>query len=212
MDGPLAQRPHVVARTAPGSPRLPPGQFRTEQWPVVHVGSVPAVDLDAWDLQVFGEVEEPVRLSWSDFRTLPTREVSADLHCVIRWTRLDLRFRGAHWSDLARLARPTSAARFVVAHADGGYTANLLVEALAEPDTLLAYEADGKPLEPEHGWPMRLLVPSRYLWKSVKWLRALEVRADDEPGLWERYGYHNEADCWLEQRSAPGLPERLYGF
>jgi DMSO/TMAO reductase YedYZ molybdopterin-dependent catalytic subunit len=180
--------------------RLPPGQYLTEKWPVLHAGTVPKVDLATWDLRVFGEVEEPVRLTWEEFTALPSVEISADIHCVTRWSRFDTHFRGVHWSELAKLVKPKPSARFVVAHAEQGFTANVPLEALEADDALIAYEADGEPLTPDHGWPVRLVIPSRYFWKSAKWLRGIELRSTDEPGFWERYGYHNDADYWKEER------------
>jgi DMSO/TMAO reductase YedYZ molybdopterin-dependent catalytic subunit len=180
--------------------RHPPGQYLTEKWPVLHAGSVPSTDLAAWDFRVTGEVENELTLSWEEFRALASREVTVDIHCVTRWSRFDTSFRGVHWSEIAKLVEPKPSARFVVAHAEQGFTANLPLEALEAEDALIAYEADGEPLTPEHGWPLRLMVPSRYFWKSAKWLRGLELRSTDQPGFWERYGYHNEADYWKEQR------------
>jgi DMSO/TMAO reductase YedYZ molybdopterin-dependent catalytic subunit len=180
--------------------RLPPGQYLTEKWPVLHAGSVPRTDLATWDFTVFGEVEEPLRLDWEQLQELPSTEVTTDIHCVTRWSRFDTSFRGVHWSTLAELVKPTASAHFVVAHAEQGFTSNVPLEAIEAEDALIAYEADGEPLTPDHGWPLRLLVPSRYFWKSAKWLRGLELRAADQPGFWERYGYHNEADYWQEQR------------
>jgi DMSO/TMAO reductase YedYZ molybdopterin-dependent catalytic subunit len=180
--------------------RLPPGQYLTEKWPVLHAGTVPDSDLATWDFRVFGEVEEPVTLTWERLLDLPSREVTVDIHCVTRWSRFDAGFRGIHWNELVRLVRPKPSARFVIAHAEQGFTANLPLEALADESALIAYEADGQPLTPEHGWPLRLMVPSRYFWKSAKWLRGLELRATDQAGFWERYGYHNDADYWKEQR------------
>ena len=119
---------------------------------------------------------------------------------MTRWTRFDTSFRGVHWSELAKLARPTPAARYVVAHAEQGFTASVPLEALEDAEALVAYEADGKPLTPDHGWPLRLVVPGRYFWKSAKWLRGIELTAVDRAGFWERYGYHNDADPWREQR------------
>ena len=182
--------------------RLPPGQYFTEKWPVLHAGDVPSVDLDRWSLRIYGEVETPLTLTWQELRDLPATEVMTDIHCVTRWSRFDVGFRGVHWRDLAPLVSPGSSARFVVAHAEQGYTANLPLEALEAPDSLLAYEADGAPLSPDHGYPLRLVVPHRYFWKSAKWLRALELTPDDRPGFWERYGYHNDADPWREERYA----------
>jgi DMSO/TMAO reductase YedYZ molybdopterin-dependent catalytic subunit len=180
--------------------RLPPGQYLTEKWPVLHAGNVPDTDLTTWDFRVFGEVEEPVTLTWEQLQHVPSREVTVDIHCVTRWSRFDTSFRGVHWSELAKLVRPKPSARYVVAHAEQGFTANLPLEALEDEQALIAYDADGEPLTPEHGWPVRLMVPSRYFWKSAKWLRGLELRAADEPGFWERYGYHNDADYWKEER------------
>jgi DMSO/TMAO reductase YedYZ molybdopterin-dependent catalytic subunit len=180
--------------------RLPPGQYLTEKWPVLHAGSVPKTDLAPWDFKVFGEVESPITLTYAELQALPQTEVTIDIHCVTRWSRFDTSFRGAHWRELAELARPKSTARFVVAHAEQGFTSNVPLEALEDDNALLAWEVDGEPLEPEHGWPLRLVVPSRYFWKSAKWLRGLELVASDQPGFWERYGYHNDADYWQEQR------------
>jgi DMSO/TMAO reductase YedYZ molybdopterin-dependent catalytic subunit len=180
--------------------RLPPGQYLTEKWPVLHAGTVPQTDLSTWDFKVFGEVEEPITLTYDDLQALPQTEITVDIHCVTRWSRFDTGFKGVHWRELAKLVRPKASARFVVAHAEQGFTANLPLEALDDDDSLIAWEADGEPLEPEHGWPLRLVVPTRYFWKSAKWLRGLELLGADQPGFWERYGYHNEADYWKEQR------------
>ena len=180
--------------------RLPPGQYLTEKWPVLHAGTVPATDLATWDFRVFGEVENPVTLTWEELRELPSTEVTVDIHCVTRWSRFDTSFRGVHWRELAKLARPRSSARFVVAHAEQGFTSNVPLSLLEEDESLVAYEADGAALTPEHGWPLRLVVPQRYFWKSAKWLRGLELLDHDQPGFWERYGYHNDADYWKEER------------
>jgi len=197
----LRSRAEQKAREAGYDPgRLPPGQYLTDKWPVLHAGSVPEVDLATWDLVVEGEVEQPLRLSWEELQALPATEITVDIHCVTRWSRFDVTFRGVHWRELAALARPRPSARFVLARAEQGYTANLPLQALEADDALLAYEADGAPLSPDHGWPLRLVVASRYFWKSAKWLRGLELRASEVPGFWERYGYHNEADPWREER------------
>ena len=180
--------------------RLPPGQYLTEKWPVLHAGSVPNTDLATWDLRVFGEVENPVSLSWEELSALPRAENVQDIHCVTRWSRFDTRFGGVHWRELAKLVRPTPSARFVVAHAEQGFTSNVPLEFLEDDRALLATEADGEPLTPDHGWPLRLVIPGKYFWKSAKWLRGIELRATDEPGFWERYGYHNDADPWREER------------
>jgi len=180
--------------------RLPPGQYLTEKWPVLHAGTVPSIDLATWALEISGEVERPLSLTWEQLLELPTREVTVDIHCVTRWSRFDTTFKGVHWSELAKLVAPKPSARFVVAHAEQGFTSNVPLTAIEDEEALVAYEADGEPLTAEHGWPVRLVVPSRYFWKSAKWLRGLELLDQDEPGFWERYGYHNDADFRKEQR------------
>ncbi len=180
--------------------RLPPGQYLTEKWPVLHAGTVPNTDLATWDFRVFGEVESPVTLSWDEFTALPTSEITIDIHCVTRWSRFDTSFKGVHWSELAKVVKPKPSARYLVAHAEQDFTANVPLAALEDEEALLAYEADGEPLTPEHGWPLRLVIPKRYFWKSAKWLRGIELLDHDEPGFWERLGYHNEADYWKEER------------
>ena len=180
--------------------RLPPGQYLTEKWPVLHAGTVPRTDLATWNFEISGEVEEPLTLTYDELQALPQTEITVDIHCVTRWSRFDTSFRGVHWRELAKLAHPKASARFVVAHAEQGFTANVPLEALEDEKSLVAWAADGEPLEAEHGWPLRLVVPSRYFWKSAKWLRGLELLAVDQPGFWERYGYNNDADYWKEQR------------
>jgi DMSO/TMAO reductase YedYZ molybdopterin-dependent catalytic subunit len=180
--------------------RLPPGQYLTEKWPVLHAGTVPNTDLATWDFRVFGEVESPLTLSWDEFTALPTREITTDIHCATRWSRFDTSFKGVHWSELAKVVKPKPSARYVLAHAEQDFTANVPIAALEDEEALLAYEADGEPLSPEHGWPLRLVIPKRYFWKSAKWLRGIELLDHDEPGFWERLGYHNEADYWKEER------------
>ena len=180
--------------------RLPPGQYFTEKWPVLHAGEVPDVDIATWTFEITDEVEEPVTLSFDQLLELPATEVTSDIHCVTRWSRFDAGFGGVHWRELAAIVKPLPEARFVVAHAEQGFTSNVPLEALEDDNALVAWEADGEPLTPEHGWPLRLVVPSRYFWKSAKWLRGIELRSSDQPGFWEKYGYHNDADYWKEER------------
>jgi DMSO/TMAO reductase YedYZ molybdopterin-dependent catalytic subunit len=189
-----------VAEAGYDPARLPPGQYLTEKWPVLHAGTVPKIDLETWDFRVTGEVERELTLTWEQLLELPSREVTVDIHCVTRWSRFDTTFKGVHWSELGKLVGPKPSARFVVAHAEQGFTSNMPIAAIEDENALIAYEADGEPLTPDHGWPLRLLVPSRYFWKSAKWLRGLELRSSDEPGFWERYGYDNDADYWKEER------------
>ena len=180
--------------------RLPPGQYLTDKWPVLHAGSVPRTDLSTWDFRVWGEVEEPLTLTWEQFDALPRTEHVQDIHCVTRWSKFDMSFRGVHWRDLEPLVRPKPSARFAIAHAEQGFTANVPLASLEDEHALLATEANGEPLADDHGWPLRLVIPGKYFWKSAKWLRGIELRAADQPGFWERYGYHNDADPWREER------------
>ena len=180
--------------------RLPPGQYFTDKWPVLHAGDVPKVDLATWTLEISGEVENPVTLTYAELTALPATDVTTDIHCVTRWSRFDAQFKGVHWSELAKLCTPKPSARFAIAHAEQGFTANVPLAAIEDEKALVVYEADGAPLTPDHGWPVRLFVPSKYFWKSAKWLRGIELSAVDKPGFWERYGYHNDADYWQEQR------------
>jgi len=180
--------------------RLPPGQYLTEKWPVLHAGDVPDTDLAVWDFKVWGEVEEPLTLTFEQLKELPATDVTTDIHCVTRWSRFDAHFKGVHWSEVAKLCKPKPSAQFVIAHAEQGFTANSPLSAIEDPTALIVYEADGEPLTPDHGWPLRLFVPTKYFWKSAKWLRGLELSAVDKPGFWERYGYNNNADYWKEER------------
>ncbi len=181
--------------------RLPPGQYLTEKWPVLHAGSVATYkDLSTWTLRVFGEVENEVELSWEQFNALPRGGNTQDIHCVTRWSHFDMHFEGVHWRELAKLAQPKPSARFVVAHAEAGFTSNVPLSFLEDDNALLATHADGEPLAPEHGYPLRLVIPGKYFWKSAKWLRGIELTAEDHPGFWERYGYNNDADPWKEER------------
>jgi DMSO/TMAO reductase YedYZ molybdopterin-dependent catalytic subunit len=181
--------------------RLPPGQHLTEKWPVLHAGSVPDYgDLSGWTFRVFGEVEQELELDWRHFGELPTSANTQDIHCVTRWSRFDAQFEGVHWRELAALVRPKPTARFAIAHAEEGFTTNVPLDFLARDDALLATLADGEPLAPEHGFPLRLVIPGKYFWKSAKWLRGIELSSFDKPGFWERYGYHNEGDPWVEER------------
>ena len=180
--------------------RIPPGQYRTEKFPVLHYGSVPKTDLAKWDFKVYGEVDSPFGVTWDQFKTLPRKTVEADIHCVTRWTKLDTTWEGVPIQEVLRLAQVRPTATHVVAHSEQGYTANLPLTVLDDDDVLLADTFDGQPLEPEHGYPLRLFVPKRYFWKSAKWLRGLEFSDVDKPGFWEGYGYHNEGDPWQEER------------
>jgi DMSO/TMAO reductase YedYZ molybdopterin-dependent catalytic subunit len=181
--------------------RLPPGQYLTQKWPVLHAGSVARYDsLDTWTLRVFGDVANEVELTWEQFTELPRTSNVQDIHCVTRWSKFDTAFEGVHWSELAKLAQPNPTAQFVIAHAEAGFTSNVPLSFLENPAALLATHGDGAPLTPDHGYPLRLVIPGKYFWKSAKWLRGIELSSVDKPGFWERYGYNNDADPWQEER------------
>jgi DMSO/TMAO reductase YedYZ molybdopterin-dependent catalytic subunit len=183
--------------------RLPPGQYFTEKWPVLHAGSVPHyADLATWTLRVSGEVENEIELTWEQFNELPRTTNVQDIHCVTRWSKFDTGFEGVHWRELAKLAVPKPTANFVVAHAEAGFTSNFPVSFLEQENALLATHGDGDVLAPDHGYPLRLVIPGKYFWKSAKWLREIELSSVDKPGFWERYGYNNDADPWKEERYA----------
>ncbi len=186
--------------------RLPPGQYKTDHWPVLHVGSVPRVDLRTWTFRVFGAVEEERTWSYEAFRARGWAEVRCDAHCVTRWSRLDNRFAGVPARAVLQQVRLRPGARWVMVHAEAGYTTNLRLEDLDRDDVLFAYQHDGRPLTPEHGWPLRLVVPHLYFWKSAKWVRGLELLTAERPGFWEAAGYHMRGDPWREERYGDGLP------
>ena len=183
--------------------RVPPGQYVTEKFPVLQYGSVPVyTDLqNTWDFRVWGEIEAPKRFSFDEFRALPTAQVKADIHCVTRWSKLDTTWEGIPFRTFLEHIPPLKpTAKHVMAHCEQGYTANVPLEILMDDDVLLAYRYEGKELDPEHGYPLRLFVPKKYFWKSAKWLRGLEFMSQDKLGFWERYGYNNSADPWKEER------------
>lgn len=180
--------------------RVPPGQVVTQKWPILHAGEVPRIDLATWDLRVFGLVDQPLRFTWEEFQALPRTDLRCDIHCVTRWSRLDNTFEGVSFDELDRRAQPRSEARYVLVHAENGFTTNVPLEELRKPGVLLADRHDGAPLTREHGWPLRLVIPHLYFWKSAKWIRGLEFLAHDRPGFWEQYGYHMHGDPWNEER------------
>ncbi|MGH2365783.1 MAG: sulfite oxidase-like oxidoreductase [Chloroflexota bacterium] len=181
--------------------RLPPGQYLTEKFPVLHYGSVPRFNEATWDFRVFGLVDVEKRWTWAEFQRLPSKQVTRDIHCVTHWSKYDTAWEGVPLAALLREQVGVKAeAGFVVAHADNGYTTNVPLELVLQPDTLLAHKYDGQPLTPDHGYPLRLFIPTRYFWKSAKWLRGLEFLAQDRLGFWEQNGYNNNADPWREER------------
>ena len=181
--------------------RLPPGQSLTQKFPVLTFGSTPAYDLATWDLRVVGEVEHPMRWNWAEFTSLPTVKRTTDIHCVTRWSMFDTQWEGVLFRDFVQLFGVKPAAKHVIAHCEAGYTTNVPLDVMMDDDVLLAYKFGGEYLEPDHGFPLRTLVPKRYFWKSAKWLRGLEFSAVDKPGFWEVAGYHNNADPFKEERT-----------
>jgi DMSO/TMAO reductase YedYZ molybdopterin-dependent catalytic subunit len=180
------------------SDRVPPGQYVTDDFPVLSAGPTPHTSLDDWDLTITGEVDGLRRWSWDEFRALPSEPVTVDIHCVTKWSKLDSEWEGVSLDTL--LDGVDTTAEYVVAFCDGGYTTNLPLEDLTDGKAWIAFVFDGEPLDPEHGGPARLLVPHLYFWKSAKWVRGLRLAATDEPGFWEQNGYHNYGDPWKEQR------------
>lgn len=180
--------------------RLPPGQYSTDRFPVLHVGEVPDFDPATWTLDVTGNVESPFTLTWDELQAMDAVDITTDIHCVTKWSKFDTVWTGVRLRDLLDRAEMKPDTRHLIMHAEYGYTANVpIAEALGDK-CLLAYQHDGKPLDPEHGQPARTLIPALYLWKSVKWIRALEASITDQPGFWETRGYHNFGDPFREQR------------
>lgn len=187
--------------------RLPPGQYFTERFPVLHAGSVPRYgDLAEWDFRVFGRVRESRRLSWDELTAMPSVEMTTDIHCVTKWSKFDTVWKGVPLDDVLALVDVEPDATHVMWHSEFGFTANVpLVDVTGSdergrPKAMLAYEFDGRPLEPDHGYPLRSFVPHLYFWKSAKWLRGIELMAGDRPGFWEQNGYHMYGDPFREQR------------
>ena len=180
------------------SDRVPPGQYLVDDFPVLSAGPTPRTPLEEWDFTITGDVAEPRRWTWEQFRALPSEEITKDIHCVTKWSKLDTVWEGVSVDTL--LAEVAYDADYVVAFCDGGYTTNLPLEDVTDGKAWVAFGFDGEPLDAEHGGPARLLVPHLYFWKSAKWVRGLSLADHDEPGFWERYGYHNYGDPWREQR------------
>ncbi len=189
--------------------RLPPGQIETRKWPVLHYGMVPTVDLERWQFRITGAVDQPLTLDWQELLALPRQETACDIHCVTRWSRYDNVFEGVPVSLLLRRAGVRPDARFVLVHAEQGFTTNLPLADLDRPENLLALRHNGEPLTPEHGGPVRLLVPHLYFWKSAKWVKGFEVLEEDYPGFWEQNGYHMRGDPWGEERYGRPDPARM---
>jgi DMSO/TMAO reductase YedYZ molybdopterin-dependent catalytic subunit len=180
--------------------RVPPGQYLTGDFPVLSAGPTPHTPLPEWTFSITGEVDEPLSWTWDELQALPSETITRDIHCVTKWSKLDTVWQGVSLDTL--LEDVDTSAEYVLAFCDGGYTTNLPLEDITGGKAWVAYAYDGEPLDPEHGGPARLLVPHLYFWKSAKWVRGLTLRAEDEPGFWELYGYHMYGDPWQEQRYA----------
>ncbi|MFI5280373.1 MAG: sulfite oxidase-like oxidoreductase [Gemmatimonadales bacterium] len=201
-------RDPIDARTK-DKPRLPPGQVPTVKWPVLHYSDIPRVDTATWTFRLWGEVERPLTMSWKELGALPTLDVTCDIHCVTKWSRYDNVFTGVPVQALFAKAGIKPSASHALIHAAPDYTTNLPLDDLDRPENLLATHHDGEPLSPEHGGPIRLLVPHLYLWKSAKWVTGIELMDGDEPGFWEQNGYHMRGDPWAEQRYGRPDPARM---
>jgi len=199
----------LIEARAPDRERLPPGQVITRKWPVLHYGTVPRVDLATWRFSVGGAVEQPFAITWEELQALPRRQTACDIHCVTRWSRYDNVFEGVPVQLLLQRAGVKPEARYALVHAEQGFTTNLPLDDLDRPENLLALSHDGEPLTPEHGGPVRLLVPHLYLWKSAKWVRGIECLEEDVPGFWEQNGYHMRGDPWQEERYGRPDPARM---
>jgi len=190
-------------------PRLPPGQLVTEKWPVLHYGLVPSVDVKSWRFEIHGAVESPFSLTWDELLAMPRRETVCDIHCVTRWSRFDNVFEGVPVTALLERARPRREASFALIHAEHGFTTNVPLDDLDRPANLLALRHNGRDLDPEHGGPVRLVIPHLYFWKSAKWVREFELLQEDYPGFWEQNGYHMRGEPWSEERFGRPDPARM---
>jgi DMSO/TMAO reductase YedYZ molybdopterin-dependent catalytic subunit len=183
--------------------RIPPRQVLTRKWPVLHYGPTPAFDRAAWTFHIFGLVEESWECSYDRFTALPCVTVHADMHCVTRWSTLDNRWEGVATREVLAQVKPKPAAKFVMVHCEHGFTTNLPLDDFLGDDCLFAWRHNGRDLDADHGYPLRLVVPRLYAWKSAKWARGIELLADDKPGFWEDWshgGYHMRGDPWREER------------
>jgi len=198
VQGKISRR--VVSPDTERSERVPPGQFETSKWPVLHAGGVPKIDIAKWDFRVWGLVDQEKRWTWEEFLALPRVEVVGDFHCVTTWSRLDNTWEGVSAKDVLALAGVKPEAKYVLVHAEQGWTTNLPLVDFLQDDVVFALKHDGKELSADHGGPLRLVVPRLYAWKSAKWCRGIEFLAEDKPGFWEEGGYHMRGDPWNEER------------
>ena len=182
------------------SDRLPPGQHKTGEWPVLHVGRIPWIKKAEWSFKITGLVEEEKTLDFKQFKKLPMERVESDIHCVTTWSKFDNLWEGVSGKTIVELAKIKPGAKYVMIHSYGGYSTNIPLKDFVEDDVLFAVKQDGEDLSPEHGYPVRLVVPKLYFWKSAKWVNGIEFMAKDKAGFWEAKGYHNRGNPWKEER------------
>jgi len=180
--------------------RIPPGQFLTEKIPVLHEGEIPHIELDSWRLNIFGLVEEEIEIDFETFKSLQKKLKTSDFHCVTHWSKLNVTWEGIPSTEVVKIARVKPEAKFVMIHSYGGYSTNLSMEDFLSDDVLFALKLEGKELSPEHGYPVRLVVPKLYAWKSAKWVKGIEFMEKNKPGYWESRGYHIRGEPWAEER------------
>jgi DMSO/TMAO reductase YedYZ molybdopterin-dependent catalytic subunit len=198
------KRPDQVKTAPPAGERVPPGQFVAKTFPVLTYGDTPQIDLSSWQIRVWGLVRQEITMDWAQFLDLPWVTIDADFHCVTQWSALDQTWEGVMISALLERAGVLPAAQHIMAHCYGDYTTNVPLD-LALSEGLLAHRQNGAELGKDNGWPLRLIIPSRYGWKSAKWVNGIELMAEDAPGFWEQRGYNNNADPWQEERFWPEL-------
>ncbi len=186
--------------TAGGDNRLPPGQKLTDGWPVLHYGGIPDIDLATWKFSMVGLVDEEAHFTWDEFMALPQTTIRSDVHCVTHWSKYDNDWTGVAIADVLKHVKPQPNAKHVMLHSHGGYTTNILLDELADSDVLFAHSHNGELLTKEHGWPLRLVLPKLYFWKSAKWVRGMVFMENEKAGFWEMYGYHIHGDPWTEER------------
>jgi DMSO/TMAO reductase YedYZ molybdopterin-dependent catalytic subunit len=196
----MADENTIISPDTRRQQRIPPGQRETGKFPVLHHGDIPGIDASAWKFSITGLVEESLALDYASFSSLPVVKVFADIHCVTGWSKLNNLWEGVSAKEIAALAGVLPEARFAIVHAENGFTTNLPLSDFMEPDVLFATKYNDEPLTPEHGAPVRLVVPRLYFWKSAKWVTGIEFTDRDRPGFWETRGYHNHGDPWTEER------------
>jgi DMSO/TMAO reductase YedYZ molybdopterin-dependent catalytic subunit len=196
----VAEEGMIISPDTERKNRVPPGQYLTEKWPVLHYGSVPKINTAKWTLRIFGLVEKEITLDYGAFSALPQIKVFSDIHCVTTWSRLNNIWEGISTSEIKKIAAISEKAGFVIVHASGGFTTNLPVSDFFKEDVLFALKHNSDAIAADHGGPVRLVVPRLYFWKSAKWVTGIEFSEKDKPGFWESNGYHNHGDPWKEER------------